>query len=105
VRWAGAQDLRFAIVMPCLSGAGGAKIIRRNYGETIANLTAPDRFPFWFAPRYADYAFDADRLPVDGHMLLAVIAPRPVLQITESAANWSDPRGVFLASRAAAPVY
>ncbi len=105
VIWAGARDERFAVVIPMASGEGGCTISRRNFGETIADLTAPDRFPYWFCPRYADYAFDAPRLPVDGHMLISLIAPRPILQVCGSQDAWSDPKGEFIASLAARPVY
>jgi hypothetical protein len=44
-------------------------------------------------------------LPVDAHMLIAMIAPRPVLQIVGEEDTWSDPRGEYEASKAAAPVW
>lgn len=105
VLWAGAQDKRFAVVIPMLSGEGGAAISRRFYGETVADLTKPARFPYWFAPRYQTYAFRVDELPVDGHMLLAMIAPRPVLQIVGTKDTWSDPMGEYVAAKAALPVW
>lgn len=101
VLWAGAQDKRFAIVIPLLSGEGGAAISRRFYGETIADLTNPTRYPYWFAPRYQTYAFRVNDLSVDGHMLLAMIAPRPVLQIVGTKDTWSDPMGEYVSARAA----
>ena len=91
--WAGAQDERFALVVPLLSGEGGAALSRRNYGETVADLTNPSRYDYWYAPNYQDYAFRVDELPVDGHMLLSMIAPRPVLLLTGSEDTWSDPQG------------
>jgi PelA/Pel-15E family pectate lyase len=103
--WAGAQDQRFAMVIPLLSGEGGASISKRFYGETVADLTNPARYDYWFAPRYADYAFDVADLPVDGHMLLAMIAPRPVLQIVGTLDTWSDPRGEYVAASAAQSVW
>jgi hypothetical protein len=103
--WAGAQDERFAMVIPFISGEGGASISRRNFGETIGDLMDPKRYPYWFAPRYDGYSKDVDRLPVDGHMLLAMAAPRPVLQICGSEDDWSDPKGEFIASLAAKPVW
>lgn len=105
VLWAGAQDTRFSVVIPMLSGEGGAAISRRNYGETIADLTRPEKFPYWFAPRYQTYAFRVNELPVDGHMLLAMIAPRPVLQIVGTKDTWSDPRGEYEAAKATLPVW
>jgi len=38
-------------------------------------------------------------------MLLALIAPRPVLLQTGDTDYWSDPQGEFLAAVAAGPVY
>jgi len=38
-------------------------------------------------------------------MLVALMAPRPVLLQTGSTDGWSDPKGEFLAAVAAGPVY
>ena len=105
VMWAGAHDPRFAMVIASCSGEGGAALSRRDYGETIAHLVAPTRFPYQFAANYAKYAVHADRLPVDAHELVALIAPRPVLLQTGDTDYWSDPKGEFDAAVAAGPVY
>lgn len=105
VLWAGAHDARFAMVIASCSGEGGAALSRRNYGETIKHLTAPTRYPYQFATNYQKYADHVDQLPVDAHMLLALIAPRPVLLQTGDTDAWSDPKGEFLAAVAAGPVY
>ena len=105
VLWAGARDERFAMVIASCSGEGGAALSRRNYGETIKHLTAPTRFPYQFAANYGKYADRVDQFPVDAHMLIALIAPRPVLLQTGDADVWSDPKGEFLAAVAASPVY
>ena len=105
VLWAGAHDTRFAMVIASCSGEGGAALSRRNYGETIKHLTAPTRYPYQFATNYQKYADHVDQFPVDAHMLLALIAPRPVLLQTGDTDAWSDPKGEFLAAVAAGPVY
>jgi hypothetical protein len=105
VLWAGAHDPRFAMVIASCSGEGGAALSRRNYGETIAHLTAPTRYPYQFCANYQKFAEHVDNFPVDAHMLVALMAPRPVLLQTGDKDFWSDPKGEFLAAVAAAPVY
>jgi hypothetical protein len=105
VMWAGAHDQRFAAVIASCSGEGGAALSSRNYGETIAHLTAPSRYPYQFAANYAKYGGFPDTAPMDAHFLVALIAPRPLLLQTGSTDQWSDPKGEFLAAVAAGPVY
>ena len=62
---------------------------RRDYGETIAHLVAPTRYPYQFAGNYARYAEDPNTLAVDTHCLIALMAPRPLLLQTGNADNWS----------------
>jgi hypothetical protein len=103
VLWAGALDTRFAMVLSSCSGEGGASLARRNYGETIRNLT--DVFPYWFCANFGKFAGQADRLPVDAHELIALIAPRPVYVTAAADDKWADPKGEFLACVAAGPVF
>jgi hypothetical protein len=105
VLWAGARDTRFAAVIACCSGEGGAALSRRNYGETIAHLTAPGRFPYQFCANYGKFAQHVDQLPVDANLLVGLMAPRPLLLQTGDTDFWSDPKGEFLAAEAAGPVY
>lgn len=103
VLWAGARDPRIALVIASCSGEGGAALSRRNYGETIKHLAV--RYGYQFAGNYAKYGDHVDQFPVDSHMLIALIAPRPVLLQTGDKDFWSDPKGEFLAAVAAEPVY
>ena len=101
--WAGAQDERFAVTISNESGEGGAALARRNFGETLARITSS--FPHWFADRYKTFAGRATHLPVDQHMLMALMAPRAVYVASADEDLWSDPRGEFLALVESSPVF
>lgn len=105
VMWAGARDERIAMVLASCSGEGGAAISRRNFGETVGHLTEATRFPYQFAANYGNYGADVTKLPVDANMLVALIAPRPLLLQTGTTDNWSDPKGEFYAAVEAGKVY
>lgn len=101
--WAAAQDERIAVVAPHQSGTGGATMARGGTGEPLNIITL--FFPFWFAPNYTDFAEAVPRLPVDQHLLLALVAPRGLVSTNGVEDGWADPEGALRAARLASPAW
>jgi hypothetical protein len=110
------DDPRFAIGFISSSGAGGADLYRRNYGETMGNLCGDQEF-HWFAGdflRYCAVGHTPNEMPVDSHEFIALVAPRSVFigggaLITDPeyvpGDAWQDAQGMFMAAAAASPVW
>ncbi len=104
-----AYEPRFAVAYVSSSGAAGASLARRHFGEQLENI-ADTREYYWMAGNYLKYAALSPKLitpadlPIDTHELIALCAPRPVFLgagTTEGGDGWADSNGSFLATVAA----
>jgi len=107
---AAAFDPAFADADVSSSGAGGAKLMRRDFGERWENLVGSGEF-HWFTPNamfYAQQGHSVAELPIDAHSLIALRAPRPLFVSSgraDKGDSWVDPRGMWLAVEAAQPAW
>lgn len=100
--WTGATDPRFSFVISNSSGCMGAAMLRGKLGEHVQFITD---YTDWFAKNLARYAKDEEMLPVDQHMLLALVAPRLLYIKSDVLDEWSDPISERRSARLASEVY
>ena len=108
-----AYEPRFTVAYVNSSGAGGANLARRRFGEQLENIAGGGEY-HWMGGNYLKYAELSPKeitpadMPVDMHELIALCAPRPVFiggGTLEGGDGWADVRGTFMAEFAAGPVY
>jgi len=101
--FAAAMDERIDLVIPHQSGTGGMALSRMNPSESVAKIN--ESFPHWFNDNFAKFGQDVERLPVDQHLLVALVAPRPVLDVAGLQDTWASPHLALETLKAASPVY
>ncbi len=100
---AAALDERIALVVPHQSGTCGSAIGRDNDQETIGRIGTA--FPHWFNKVFPEFADREELMPVDQHMLMALVAPRPLLDTSGKKDLWANPDNALRALQAADRVY
>ncbi len=98
-----AYDTRFALACANDSGCSGDAITRNKEGERVAFITKT--FPYWFCPKYKDYADKESEMPFDQHFLVAAIAPRKVHLGSAVEDTWADPDSQYLSACAASEAW
>ena len=101
--WAAAQDERFKAVFAGCAGEMGSALSRRDWGETVDDMA--QNFSWQFSESFQQWPGRWSEMPVDAHMLISLIAPRPLFVTGGTGDQWADPKGEFLAQVAAGPVY
>lgn len=102
---ASALDERFDLTCVNDSGCCGASVSRgkTDKNENITKIT--DTFPFWFTDNFYKYRDNEDMLPFDQHMLLSLVAPRPVMIGGAIEDVWADNEGQMLSCYLASKIW
>ena len=86
---AGAFDERIALVVPHQSGTGGMAMNRDNDQETVARINKS--FPHWFSDSFVPFGdCNEAKLPIDQHLLVALVAPRPLFDGEGDQDKWAN---------------
>jgi hypothetical protein len=101
--WAAAQDERFKAVFSGCAGEMGSALARRDWGETVDDMA--QNFGWQFSESFQQWPGRWSEMPVDAHLLISLLAPRPLFVTGGTGDQWSDPKGEFLGQVAAGPVY
>ena len=97
-----AYDERFKVCIPNQTGAVGVQLMKRDYGETLKGQRLS--VPHWYCRNVWKYAENPKYQPFDQHLLLACVAPRALL-LECYHKKWFDPKGEWMAAKAASPVW
>jgi hypothetical protein len=105
----GAFDERIALTIPQESGAGGTASWRvseylHNQGQNIQTASSAFGEQPWFDSVFGNFTSSVNNLPMDHHMLMAMVAPRGLLNI-DNAIDWLGPESTQTAGVAGKEVY
>ena len=98
-----ALDERIALVVPHQSGTGGDAISRDSNRETVKRIN--NVFPHWFNDNFTKFNDNEYRIPFDQHLVMALVAPRPLLDTGGLKDTWANYPASLRAIQAASPVY
>jgi hypothetical protein len=104
---AAAFDERFSMVDCNGGGIGGAGsyLVMGSQSESLASITSPFVYFYWFQKDFGKYAYRESALPFDQHFLRALVAPRIMLTTDGFDDLWANPLGTQAVYEAAQPVF
>jgi hypothetical protein len=103
---AGALDERIALTIPQESGSGGSAAWRvsdaqKVAGQNVQTLRQIVTENVWFRSSFGEFSEAAARLPYDHHQVLALVAPRGLLVIENTAMEWLGNQSAWVSALAA----
>ncbi len=101
---AAAFDERIALAVPHQSGTGGMAMSRDNDQETVGRINSS--FPHWFNDTFPKFGGGKEpHLPIDQHLLVALVAPRPLLDTEGDQDKWANYDNALRSLQGADKVY
>jgi endo-1,4-beta-xylanase len=97
--------MRTVSLLASHSGCAGSAPYRFIYSKSEQLHNIVNYAPHWFRADFKQFIGKVERLPVDQHLLLALVAPRALLQTEGTKDAWTNPEGAQLTHRAARKVY
>ncbi|GAA3217500.1 cellulose binding domain-containing protein [Dactylosporangium siamense] len=101
----GAFDQRIALTMPIESGSAGAPIFRGIPGEGAQSLSSAYGEQPWLGDAFGTFTGSPNRLPVDTHEMVAMVAPRGLFIMDNPHIANLGPRSASVAALGGAEVY
>ncbi|WP_433512846.1 cellulose binding domain-containing protein [Nonomuraea sp. CA-143628] len=101
----GAFDQRIALTMPIESGSAGVPIFRGIPGEGAQSLSSAYGEQPWLGDAFGSFTSGPDRLPVDTHEMVAMVAPRGLFIMDNPHIVNLGPRSASVAALGGAEVY
>jgi len=107
---AGIFDERIDVVVPCTGGYGSCATLRIRDPEGVrGRMDYIDHLkrtvPHWFSERYLEFAGQQNRLPFDAHTLVALVAPRPLLNTNATEDEYNNTLSIEAGIRTGRIVY
>jgi hypothetical protein len=101
----GAFDQRIALTMPIESGSAGAPIFRGIPGEGAQSLSSAYGEQPWLGDAFGSFTSSPNRLPVDTHEMVAMVAPRGLFIMDNPHIANLGPKSASVAALGGAEVY
>jgi len=84
---------------------GGKTTLLKAFNGDFHTADMVQNIPYWLGPDWPQYVDNEDKLPFDQHVLLASIAPRPLITLEAEGDLWANPLGTRAVHAATQPVY
>lgn len=102
----GAFDNRVALTIPEEGGSGGAPCWRMIKTDSAAQpLSSACTECVWFEKNFCSFDGKQDKLPVDMHEVMAMVAPRGLLYLDQPSADWLGKSTGYWSANATAEVF